>query len=1186
LLPINIPLPYNEAERLDALRRYNILDTEPESAFNDIARLAAICCQTPIALVNFADAHRVWSKARINFPYPELPRELTACTHAILENDLCIVPDALLDRRFATNPLVTTPPGLRFYAGVPLITPEGYAIGTLCVMDLKPRELTVEQQEALRALARQTTNQLELRRSVIELQLEVAERQAAKEALHKSQQALSLFVEQTFFAVINLDIQFRITDWNPAAEKIFGFARAEALGHHPVGLITDPQLAEGMEKVWQHVLQAKQPLRGRNENLTRDGRILICEWYLTPLIDTHDDVIGVMAIAQEVTEAVRADQALQESERRFRVLFEASPVGICIARNEILLYANPAAQAMFGYNDTSEGIGQSFFKFFAPESHALLIERMSQRESKNLLSFAYEAIGKRKDGSLFPVHIETSEVGLQDGPAVIGFITDITESQQAKAELENSLALLRATLDSTADGLLVVDLEGRIVSFNQKFVTMWHMPAAILATRDDAQALGYVLEQLKTPDNFLAKVRELYNQPDAESFDELEFKDERIFERYSQPVRLNGKSVGRVWSFRDVTESRRTQAAQARLAAILHATPDFVGMVDMQGKPIFVNQAGLQLLGRSADFDITTTNMRDWVPSATIDQLVRKALPYALRHGQWVGEMSLADAQGREIPVSQVIIAHKNARGKLEYFSTVARDLSERKHAEEALRQSEALLRGIIDNTTAVIFVKQLDGRYLLVNQQWEKLHNFTLEQIRNKTNYEIFPAKRADFFRACDQAVLDTGEVLDFEDRTTFADGEHVFINTRFALYDHAGQPYAICGIATDVTERIQLEEQLRHSQKMEAIGRLAGGVAHDFNNILMAIYGSCALAQMRMAKDDPARRYIDEIQKAGERAAALTHQLLAFSRKQVVQAKTLDLNEMLASMEELLKRLVGEHIQIKLHIEPGLGYIKVDPSQMEQVILNLVANARDAMPSGGQLAITTHNISHLATPVAASYQPPTHILLRVEDTGHGMDPETLEHIFEPFFTTKAQGKGTGLGLATVYGIVKQSGGEIQVASQAGQGTTITILLPRVSEAPKGKEPISSGVPLLRGSERVLLVEDEEMVRRTTREMLEANGYQVLEAAGPSDALRLHTQAAEPITLLLTDVVMPGMGGRELADQLLKAQPTLKVLFMSGHTDDAVVAHGVRHDRMAFLQKPFTLDLLLNKLRAVLDVE
>jgi two-component system, cell cycle sensor histidine kinase and response regulator CckA len=383
------------------------------------------------------------------------------------------------------------------------------------------------------------------------------------------------------------------------------------------------------------------------------------------------------------------------------------------------------------------------------------------------------------------------------------------------------------------------------------------------------------------------------------------------------------------------------------------------------------------------------------------------------------------------------------------------------------------------------------------------------------------------------------------------------------------------------DITERRDLEAQLHQSQKMDAIGRLAGGVAHDFNNMLAVINGYTDLILARPELDPSTGQYLGEVRKAGERAADLTRQLLAFSRKQMIAPRLVDLNELLTGTHKLLRRLIGEDVELVTLLDPGLSRVKVDPGQMQQVLVNLAVNARDAMPRGGKLTVQTRN----ATLRRATRHLPSgaYVEILVSDTGSGMSEETLAHVFEPFFTTKEVGEGTGLGLATVYGILKQSAGHIEVSSEPGVGTTFRLLLPRAAEAAH-EEPSPTPDAGPAGTETVLVVEDEHMVRGLVRSVLEGSGYRVLEAMNGDEALHVCARHGHEIDLLLTDIVMPGTGGRDLVERLAPRYPEMRVLFMSGYTDDAILRQGVTTSTASFIQKPFSPVALARKVRELLD--
>jgi PAS domain S-box-containing protein len=543
----------------------------------------------------------------------------------------------------------------------------------------------------------------------------------------------------------------------------------------------------------------------------------------------------------------------------------------------------------------------------------------------------------------------------------------------------------------------------------------------------------------------------------------------------------------------------------------------------------------------------------------------------------------------------------------------ILQDLTEEERLQAARRASEERFRDLVQGLDAIVW--EADGatlRFSFVSQRAEGILGYPVERWLGSSEFfasRIHPDDRARTLEACREAIA-TGRDHELEYRALTADGREIWLRDIVHVLPRSdGHPAQLRGLTVEVTERKrseealrQTEDQLRHAQKMDAVGKLAGGIAHDFNNLLMVIRGDADLILRRLAPESALRQNAEGIQEAADQAAALTRQLLAFSRKQVLAPAVLDLNTVVIGMQKMLRRLIGEPINLVTVTAPDLGRIKADPGQLEQMILNLAVNARDAMPDGGRLTIRTSN-TDLDAAVARQrgVKPGPHVMLEVSDTGIGMDRETQAHLFEPFFTTKDHGKGTGLGLSTVYGIVNQSGGHIWVQSTVGHGTTLRICLPRVEEqveaapttartdAPRPLEarpsepdvaPAAASAP----RETILLVEDAPRVREVVREILEMNGYEVLEARHGAEALEISRQQQGPIHLMVTDVVMPEMSGRELAQRLLSLRPETRVLYMSGYTDDDIVRHGVLGADMAFIAKPFSPDALAAKVREVLD--
>jgi PAS domain S-box-containing protein len=521
-------------------------------------------------------------------------------------------------------------------------------------------------------------------------------------------------------------------------------------------------------------------------------------------------------------------------------------------------------------------------------------------------------------------------------------------------------------------------------------------------------------------------------------------------------------------------------------------------------------------------------------------------------------------------------------KGRIEgdLLARVIRYAIERKRADEALRAREAHYRTILENIGDGVFIADREGRHLDVNPRACELTGYSREELLRIGIADTYPPEEREA-AAGRLAEIAAGRLQFYERPLLRKDGGVILVETNARVLPDG----RLLSTVRDITERRSLEEQLRHAQKMEAVGRLAGGVAHDFNNVLSVIFGNLDLMAEDLPADSVARQDLQEVNKAAHRAAALTRQLLAFSRRQVLQPVVLSLNDLLRGIDKMLHRLIAADVELRLTLAPGLGNVRADPGQVEQVVMNLVVNARDAMPTGGKLLIETAN-SELTEQYAEGHQQVTagaYVMLAVTDTGTGMDRETMGRIFEPFFTTKEQGKGTGLGLSTVYGIVKQSGGYIWVYSEPGRGTAMKVYLPRVDAAPQRQAP-PRDTGALTGIETVLLAEDDEMLRPLSKVVLQKFGYTVLEASNAAEALTIARDHPGPIHLLLADVVMPGGSGRELARQLAEYRPDTRVLYVSGYTDDAVIQHGMLEPGLAFLQKPFTPSVLARKVRETLD--
>ena len=612
---------------------------------------------------------------------------------------------------------------------------------------------------------------------------------------------------------------------------------------------------------------------------------------------------------------------------------------------------------------------------------------------------------------------------------------------------------------------------------------------------------------------------------------------------------------------------------------------DMIAVVDTHGKRLFNSLSYQRVLGYSPEelqassaFEQIHPDDRERVKRAAEEARstgVGKTLQYRIRHknGNWLVLES----------TSSVI---RNAKGEPEKLVIVNRDTTERKRAEEALRRSEADFRSVVEDAPYGIYRASVTGLLMQVNPALRKMLGYAheLDLVGKDLAADVF--RHSAEYQRFAELLTHAEEVKDIEMEWKKQDDTPITVRcSGRRINDEQGIPAYFEVFAEDVTEKRVLEKQLRMAQKMEAIGRLSGGIAHDFNNLLGVIIGYSRVLRKSLGTENELSEHAAEIEKAGQRAAAMTKQLLAFSRQQVLTPAIINLNMLVTDMEKMLPRLLGEDIEVSLEMDPELGSVKADQSQVEQVIMNLAVNARDAMPAGGKLKIKTANaqLDQSYTRTHPGSRVGNYVLLSVNDSGTGMDPGILAHIFEPFFTTKERGKGTGLGLATVYGIVKQSNGYIWVESSPGQGASFQIYLPlHVGQA--ADEQKHAPAEKLQGSEKILLVEDSEPLKKLAQKFLEGAGFRVQSAGSGEEALEVAARFGRTFDLLLTDVVMPGINGRALAEQLLPRQPGMRVLYMSGYTDSFIAGHGVLEQGTHLLHKPFTDEVLIRKVREVLD--
>jgi two-component system, cell cycle sensor histidine kinase and response regulator CckA len=650
-----------------------------------------------------------------------------------------------------------------------------------------------------------------------------------------------------------------------------------------------------------------------------------------------------------------------------------------------------------------------------------------------------------------------------------------------------------------------------------------------------------------------------------------------------------GEITGAVFTFRDITARKKQQFAvegATRLSSFIY-DENLAGIVrtTVDGRILDCNDAILRMWGYRSKGEVLAVRAPQlYFDPAERDHLLRliavtgrlTECEVCFRRKDGTRCWGLLNARLMDAPGGEV-------GGTI--VSTVI-DITGRKLSEETLRQSEQRFAAFMRHLPGVAFIKDLTGKYVYYNEASWLQFQIRPEDIVGKNDEEIWPKENAERYRQNDATVVESKHPVEFVEPVAHPDGQHFWLIYKFPIIE-AGEVILVGGVGIDITERTILEGQLTQARKLEALGRLAGGVAHDFNNLLTVIagYGQLAIEGVGNTPPDRMITYLQEILDSSRRAAGLTNKLLAFGRRQVVEPRVLDLAGLLRDMERFLQRVIGEHVELTVRSGREPCFIRVDKHQMEQVVMNLAVNARDAMPLGGTLDLRCERLAQplARAPSEAADEEPLIVLLEVRDTGIGMDEKTQAQIFDPFFTSKEDGKGTGLGLSTVYGVVSQAKGRIVVESEPGEGTVFRVYFPAARAETEGSAPAESGSRPA-GQETVLLVEDEASVRTLAETILGQLGYKVLVADSGQTAIGIWKERLGRIDVLLTDVIMPHMSGGELAHKLREINPRLKVLFMSGYTDDMIASHGVLAGETQLLQKPFSAETLARKLRGVLD--
>jgi two-component system, cell cycle sensor histidine kinase and response regulator CckA len=1024
-------------------------------------------------------------------------------------------------------------------------------------------------------------------------------------ALLVSAEKYRSLLENIEISYYEMDLRGNFTFVNDIMCRDFGYRREELVGMN-YRVYSRPENLEWVKSMFREIYITGKPKTLLNYEVNRkDGSMMIIEQSTSLLRGASGEAIGFQGVGRDVTERNMAVQALKESEEKYRTVLEIMNEGYF--ENDLkgnFTFVNDAACRLIGYG-RDDLIGTNYRKIHLPEVAGFLKEVYTRVYETGKPEFLAEYSVVRKDGS--PRFHQLNVVLVRDSTGKPAFfrnlVRDITERKMAQEALRISEEKYRNILETMEEGLFEMNNRGDYTFVNDA--------ACKLLGYERDEMIGKNYRMMKHSPETMRRLFEVYNRiyktggPAFLLDYEAIRKDGsvRIFQANAMLLRDNsGKPTGFRSLVRDVTERKIAEDAlrksEEKYRTILETMDEGLYENDMEGRYTFVNDAACRLTGYERD-ELIGKSFRILHPPETVRYLqsIYRRM-YETGRTETPRDYEVIHKDG-SLRIHQATAAFiRDHTGEIIGTRALVRDITDRKRAEDDLRKSEERYRMIAENMHDTIWTMDLDKNYTYISPSVFRMRGYTPEEIKNiPLNAQMTPASYAEIEKQLSEEMareisgdaFDPNRSITMELELNHKSGGKVWVEvTATFIRDEKGKGIEILGITRDISERkradeerARLEDQLVQSHKMESVGRLAGGVAHDFNNMLSVILGYSELIKIHMPQGDALLRDILEIERAATRSRDITSQLLAFSRKQIISPIPVDLNAMISDMQKTLSRLIGEDIDLRFYPGEKIWRIKFDPSQIQQILINLAANARDAMLKGGKLTIETTNvqINEAYCKMHIGFVPGNYVMLVVSDDGAGMDKETLEHVFEPFFTTKETGKGTGLGLATVYGIIKQNGAVINVFSESGRGTTFKIYIPRSREKEETQEE-SEDIQIARGAGTVVLVEDDEMVRKMTTEMLEALGYTVTASENALEALSFCESGKTQIDLVITDVVMPGMSGKELRDKLKTVNPEIKVLFMSGYTSNVIVHHGALEEGVHFVQKPFSMHELARKAR------